>query len=394
MVRTSNEGVSYPPFLVKCYEMVEDESTDSIISWSGNNDSFVISDMTVFERELLPRYFKHNNFSSFMRQLNIYGFRKIDSDRWEFANDGFIRGQKHLMKNITRRKQPNGSSQKSSSLPESPAIVIEEEEFLKLQKEVEALKTDKNALMQELVKLQQHQETSHNKMLLMGEHLKGMEKNQQQMLSLIVLAMQNPGLLVQLLQPMEGKWHMTEAGKNLLAQGDENGDILSTDRTMVKYQPIMNEKQKPLLPPVLDSEKFPEFEFSSELVNDLFKNVDFAKGLLDEKLLSSDNHVPLVLPDLPDDWMLLDQLLMTSTQLLENSKDEEPNTTNPQKTQMELDSTQCGNQLEKLQNPGHLNDYMKSQNLRTNPIPFGTQPDNSSGFLTVNMGPRDSEANC
>lgn len=63
---------SVAPFLKKCYEMVDDQATDSIISWSDNDDCFIIWDMTQFSVELLPKYFKHNNFSSFMRQLNIY----------------------------------------------------------------------------------------------------------------------------------------------------------------------------------------------------------------------------------------------------------------------------------------------------------------------------------
>lgn len=64
---------SIAPFLRKCYDMVDDSSTDSIISWSPSADnSFVILDTTVFSVQLLPQYFKHSNISSFIRQLNIY----------------------------------------------------------------------------------------------------------------------------------------------------------------------------------------------------------------------------------------------------------------------------------------------------------------------------------
>lgn len=61
-----------PPFLVKTYDMVDDSSTDKIVSWSPTNNSFVVWDPPEFARDLLPKYFKHNNFSSFVRQLNTY----------------------------------------------------------------------------------------------------------------------------------------------------------------------------------------------------------------------------------------------------------------------------------------------------------------------------------
>jgi len=60
------------PFLTKVYDMVSDPATDAVISWSATGGSFVIWDSHVFERDLLPRHFKHNHFTSFIRQLNTY----------------------------------------------------------------------------------------------------------------------------------------------------------------------------------------------------------------------------------------------------------------------------------------------------------------------------------
>lgn len=61
-----------PPFLMKTYDMVDDPSTDKIVSWSPTDSSFVIWDPPEFAKQLLPKYFKHSNFSSFVRQLNTY----------------------------------------------------------------------------------------------------------------------------------------------------------------------------------------------------------------------------------------------------------------------------------------------------------------------------------
>ncbi|MCI49654.1 heat stress transcription factor A-5-like, partial [Trifolium medium] len=35
-------GGSPAPFLVKTYEMVDDSCTDEIVSWSENNNSFIV----------------------------------------------------------------------------------------------------------------------------------------------------------------------------------------------------------------------------------------------------------------------------------------------------------------------------------------------------------------
>ena len=61
-----------PPFLTKTYDIVEDSTTNHVVSWSRGNNSFVVWDPQAFAMTLLPRYFKHNNFSSFVRQLNTY----------------------------------------------------------------------------------------------------------------------------------------------------------------------------------------------------------------------------------------------------------------------------------------------------------------------------------
>lgn len=317
MVKSFENGVSVAPFLLKCYEMVEDESTDGLISWNQSENSFIIWDVPKFSSELLPKYFKHSNFSSFIRQLNIYGFHKTDTDRWEFLNDSFLKGQKHFLKNIVRRKQSSVVQKKPSQNEERKFCTSEENKTRELWKEVENLKADRNVLTQELVKLREHQQNSESKLILVREQLKVMEKNQQQMLSFIVMAMQSPSFLVQFFQPKDNNWRMTENGNNIVSEVEDDCEDMTSDRAIVRYHPPTHEEAAgpPLCAeskPALGTQKPMELDLSSDEIKDLFSKIDFFSGLMDEKLLSFENSVPLTLPYFPDDDDLLEQLLFSS----------------------------------------------------------------------------------
>ncbi|KKA26684.1 hypothetical protein TD95_001638 [Thielaviopsis punctulata] len=100
-------------FIHKLYNMLEDSSIQHLISWSSSADSFVMSPSADFSK-VLSQYFKHTNISSFVRQLNMYGFHKVsdvfhtsnpESALWEFKHGGgnFKRGDLVGLREIKRR---------------------------------------------------------------------------------------------------------------------------------------------------------------------------------------------------------------------------------------------------------------------------------------------------
>ncbi|CAA3018073.1 heat shock factor HSF8-like [Olea europaea subsp. europaea] len=288
-----------PPFLVKTYDMVDDPSTDKIVSWSRNNNSFVVWDSAEFSRYLLPKYFKHNNFSSFVRQLNTYGFRKVDSDRWEFANEGFLRGKKHLLKSISRRKPAHGhhhqqQQQQSHGQSSSVGACVEVGKF-GLEEEVERLKRDKNVLMQELVRLRQQQQTTDSQLQAMIQRLQGMEQRQQQMMSFLAKAMNSPGFLAQFMQQQnESNRRISEGNKKRrLMQEDgisSDSSVGPSDGQIVKYQPLMNEASKAMLRQILKLNSPPRLEnFNNNPDSFLIGDASSTSNALDPD--SSLNHV-------------------------------------------------------------------------------------------------------
>ncbi|KAI5360810.1 Putative Heat shock factor (HSF)-type, DNA-binding, Heat shock transcription factor family [Septoria linicola] len=100
-------------FIHKLYNMLEDQNIQHLISWSSTNESFVMSPSSEFSK-VLAQYFKHTNISSFVRQLNMYGFHKVsdvfhtgspDSPLWEFKHGqgSFKRGDLVGLREIKRR---------------------------------------------------------------------------------------------------------------------------------------------------------------------------------------------------------------------------------------------------------------------------------------------------
>ena len=62
---------------MKTYKILDDRRNSHIIEWTDNGSCFIVKNKELFENEILPKYFKHKKFSSFVRQLNMYDFHKI-----------------------------------------------------------------------------------------------------------------------------------------------------------------------------------------------------------------------------------------------------------------------------------------------------------------------------
>jgi heat shock transcription factor len=194
----SNHGVSsssLPPFLTKTYEMVDDSSSDSIVSWSQSNKSFIVWNPPEFSRDLLPRFFKHNNFSSFIRQLNTYGFRKSDPEQWEFANDDFVGGQPHLMKNIHRRKPVHSHSLPNIQAQQTSLTDLERQ---RMSNQIERLTKEKEGLLEELQKQEEEREGFEQQVKELKDRLQHMEKRQKTMVSFVSQVLDKPGLALNL----------------------------------------------------------------------------------------------------------------------------------------------------------------------------------------------------
>ncbi|CAH0488195.1 unnamed protein product [Peronospora farinosa] len=147
-------------FLEKTYELLS-RCPPELASWTTNGDSFVVKQPVAFAERVIPTYFKHRNFSSFVRQLNLYGFRKVRSASpvlesgaepegmedssprgwWEFRHERFVRGRRDLLGEIRRR---SATDAKVSAPPGTPVDRVEFDE----------LRAEVGGLREEILKMQ------------------------------------------------------------------------------------------------------------------------------------------------------------------------------------------------------------------------------------------------
>jgi hypothetical protein len=105
--RRGPRGGVMVPFPDKLHHMlanVEQFGLSHIVSWQPHGRCFVVRDTKEFVLKILPIYFKQSKFTSFQRQLNLYGFRRLGSgpDRGGYYHELFLRGMPLLYKSMLR----------------------------------------------------------------------------------------------------------------------------------------------------------------------------------------------------------------------------------------------------------------------------------------------------
>ena len=124
----------------------------------------------------------------------MQGFRKIDPDGWEFSNEGFLGGQKHLLKTIKRRRNILQNSQQQGG-----GACVELGQF-GLDGKLDRLKRDLSEFLPEIERLRQQQQHARDQNIAMEDRLQSTERKQQQIMTFLSKALRNPTFIQQFAQ--------------------------------------------------------------------------------------------------------------------------------------------------------------------------------------------------
>uniref|UniRef100_A0A7S2KH62 HSF-type DNA-binding domain-containing protein n=1 Tax=Leptocylindrus danicus TaxID=163516 RepID=A0A7S2KH62_9STRA len=120
--KVMKRGGVVTPFPEKLHDMLEKIDGDNlahVVSWQSHGRAFLVRDPKEFVKEVLPVYFRQSKITSFQRQLNLYGFRRITHgpDNGAYYHQLFLRGRPKLCQGMVRVKI-KGTGTKAANNPE------------------------------------------------------------------------------------------------------------------------------------------------------------------------------------------------------------------------------------------------------------------------------------
>ncbi|XP_032999599.1 heat shock factor protein 2 isoform X1 [Lacerta agilis] len=278
-------ATAVPAFLSKLWALVGDAPSNQLITWSQNGQSFLVLDEQRFAKEILPKYFKHNNMASFVRQLNMYGFRKVvhvDSGIVKLERDGpvefqhpyFKQGREDLLEHIKRKVSSSRPEENKIRQEDLSKIISSAQKVQSKQETIEsrlsALKRENESLWREVAELRAKHLQQQQVIRKIVQFIVTLVQNNQ----LVSLKRKRPLLLntngtpksnifQQIVkEPAENKHHVPHSRTDGLKQREQ----LSDDIIIYDITDDIGEEEKPPVTPESSEDAASDSNYSPDIV--------------------------------------------------------------------------------------------------------------------------------
>lgn len=157
------------PFVSSLWDMLSKPEHARYIAWTNNGENIKILDQEGFKNIVVPNYFNHRNIPSFVRQLNLYGFKKTQQDPnvLEFTHPCVKRGHPELLHQCLRQRKkppakrakqgPQGSSSDKSSHGKKRSSSSEAKAAITTTADLAAQREALDSILHDMAKMQKQQ---------------------------------------------------------------------------------------------------------------------------------------------------------------------------------------------------------------------------------------------
>ncbi|CAD8189684.1 unnamed protein product [Paramecium octaurelia] len=130
-------------FIEVTHKILQENEYKDIITWDDKGNNITIIDKFLLQQIVLPKFFKHAKYSSFLRQLNLYGFTSSKDQ------NGFLY---YHHKNFTRDKCDKDNIQKKLQIKDiQKSLGIFQSVQTELQSQLLTLQLEQNRIKQSLL---------------------------------------------------------------------------------------------------------------------------------------------------------------------------------------------------------------------------------------------------
>mmetsp|Transcript_97682 Transcript_97682/g.146402 ORF Transcript_97682/g.146402 Transcript_97682/m.146402 type:complete len:377 (-) Transcript_97682:929-2059(-) len=112
------KGAKEPPFPLKLHQILSNPEYQDCICWLPHGKAWRILKPSAFEQVVIPHFFRHAKYASFMRQVNGWGFKRMVQgvEHNSYYHELFVRERPELC--LKMKRTGNNGKPQTKMLPE------------------------------------------------------------------------------------------------------------------------------------------------------------------------------------------------------------------------------------------------------------------------------------